>query len=168
MLQNSNLKDHWSQITITNIIIVKTVEILWWWFSHSVVSNSSDPMDCSLPESSVHGILQARILEWAAISFLRGSSWPRNQTSVSCIAGRLFTDWAMREALWELSKYDTEKQASAVGKRVPIDSLNSGLPENFICKNRNAVSEMHNNVKKHPKMKGVSAIREHSVNESVA
>ena len=108
------------------------------------------------------------ILQWLAYSFSMESSRPRNQTSVSCIAGRLFTDWAMREALWELSKYDTEKQASAVGKRVPIDSLNSGLPENFICKNRNAVSEMHNNVKKHPKMKGVSAIREHSVNESVA
>ena len=40
-----------------------------WWFSHSVVSNSCDPMDCSPPGSSVHGILQARILEWVAISF---------------------------------------------------------------------------------------------------
>ena len=36
----------------------------WWWFSCSVVSDSCDPMDCSLPDSSVHGILQARILEW--------------------------------------------------------------------------------------------------------
>ena len=44
---------------------------LWWqwWFSCSVVSNSCDPVDCSLPGSSAHGILQARILEWAAISF---------------------------------------------------------------------------------------------------
>ena len=48
-------------------------------------------MDCSLPGSSVHGILQARILEWAAISFSRGSSQPRNQTWVSCIAGSFFT-----------------------------------------------------------------------------
>ena len=46
----------------------------------------------SLPGFSVHGILQARILEWVAISFSRGSSQPRNQTQVSCIAGRFFTD----------------------------------------------------------------------------
>ena len=46
-------------------------------------------MDCSLPGSSAHGILQARILELLAISFSRGSSWPRDQTLVSCIAGRL-------------------------------------------------------------------------------
>ena len=47
-----------------------------------------DPMDCSLPGSSVHGILQARILKWVDISFSRGSSQPRNRTSicfVSCI-----------------------------------------------------------------------------------
>ena len=42
-------------------------------------------MDCSLPGSSVHGIFQARILEWVAISFSRGSSWPRNWTGVSCV-----------------------------------------------------------------------------------
>ena len=57
-----------------------------------------DTMDCSPPGSSIHGILQARILEWVAVSFSRGSSWPRNQTRVSCIAGRFFTAWAMREA----------------------------------------------------------------------
>ena len=44
-----------------------------------------DPMDCSLPSSSIHGILQARILEWVAISFSRGSSRPRDQTHVSGI-----------------------------------------------------------------------------------
>ena len=49
-----------------------------------------DPMDCSPPGSSVHGISQARILEWVAISFSRGSSPPRDQTQVSCIAGRVF------------------------------------------------------------------------------
>ena len=53
-----------------------------------------DPMDCSPPGSSVHGILQARILEWVAISFSRGSSRPRDRTQVSCIAGRFFTIWA--------------------------------------------------------------------------
>ena len=50
-----------------------------------------DPMDCSLPGSSVHRILQARILEWVAIPFSRGSSQPRDQTQVSHIAGRFFT-----------------------------------------------------------------------------
>ena len=55
-------------------------------------------MDCSSPVSSVHRILQARILEWAAIPFSRGSSWPRSRTQVSCLAGRFFTIWATREA----------------------------------------------------------------------
>ena len=57
-----------------------------------------DPMDCSPPGSSVHGILQARTLEWVAIPFSRGSSQPRDWTWVSCIAGRFFTIWATREA----------------------------------------------------------------------
>ena len=55
------------------------------------MSNFCDPVDCSLPGSSVSGISQARILEWVAISFSRGSSQPRDQTQGSCIAGRLFT-----------------------------------------------------------------------------
>ena len=55
-------------------------------------------MDRSPPGSSVHGILQARILEWITIPFSRGSSQPRDQTWVSCIAGRLFTIQATREA----------------------------------------------------------------------
>ena len=51
----------------------------------------SDSMDCGLPGSSVHGILQARILEWVAISFSRGSLRPRDQNCVCCIAGKFFT-----------------------------------------------------------------------------
>ena len=50
-----------------------------------------DPMDCSLPGTSVHWILQARILEWVAIPFFKGSSQPRDQTQVSCMADRFFT-----------------------------------------------------------------------------
>ena len=49
------------------------------------------PMDCSPPGCSIHGIFQMRVLEWTAISFSRGSSWPRDQTQTSCIAGRCFT-----------------------------------------------------------------------------
>ena len=56
----------------------------------------SDPTDCSPPGSSVHGILRARVLECVAISSSRGSSWPRHQTQVSCIAGAFFTVWATR------------------------------------------------------------------------
>ena len=55
------------------------------------------PMDRSPPGSSVHGVFQARILEWVAISFSSGSSWSRNQTQVSHIVGRRFTVWATRE-----------------------------------------------------------------------
>ena len=53
-----------------------------------------DPVDCSPPGSTVHGILQARILEWVAISFSRGSSRPRDRTQVSRIRGRRFNLWA--------------------------------------------------------------------------
>ena len=57
-----------------------------------------DPMNSSPSSSSIHGIFQARILEWAAISFFRGSSQTRDRAQVYCIAGRLFTVWATREA----------------------------------------------------------------------
>ena len=57
-----------------------------------------DSMDCSLPSFSIHGIFQVTVLEKVAISFSRGSSWPRDQARVSCIAGRRFTIWATREA----------------------------------------------------------------------
>jgi len=64
-------------------------------------------MDCSLSGSSVHGILQARILEWVAIPFYSGSSPPRDQSQVSLIAGRFFTIGATKEAhdipyMWNL------------------------------------------------------------------
>ena len=60
-----------------------------------------DPMDCSLPGSSLHGILQARVLEWVAIAFSRGSSRPR----VSRIPGRRFNLWATRESFGDMLKF---------------------------------------------------------------
>ena len=60
-----------------------------------------DPVDCSLPGSSVHGVSQARTLEWVAISFLRASSRPRDQTWASCIGRRVLCHLAM----WEQSLY---------------------------------------------------------------
>jgi len=74
---------------------------IWLWKeSESVMSCPTlcNPMDCSLPGSSVHRILQARILEWFAVPFSRASSWPRDWTQVSCIAGRFYTVWAIWEA----------------------------------------------------------------------
>ena len=62
-----------------------------WKWSCSAVSDSLQPMDGSLPGCEIHRIFQARILEWAAISFSRGSSQTRDRTWVSCIADRRFT-----------------------------------------------------------------------------
>ena len=63
-------------------------------------------MDCSLPGPSVCGILLARILEWVAILFSKGSSQPRDRTQVSSIAGRFFSIWATRESHnWILSMF---------------------------------------------------------------
>ena len=60
-----------------------------------------DLMDCSPPGSSVHGVLQERILEWAAISFSKGSSWPRGWTQVSFIAGECFTSEPLEYEKWK-------------------------------------------------------------------
>ena len=68
--------------------------------NHSVMSDSLQPHDCSPPGSSVHGILQARILEWVAMSSSRESSQPRNWTQVSHIAGGFFTIWATGEGIY--------------------------------------------------------------------
>ena len=57
-----------------------------------------NPMNCRLSGSFVHGIFQARILEWVAISFSSACFQPENQTWISCIASRFFTVWAAREA----------------------------------------------------------------------
>ena len=75
--------------------------VLFWLEWKLLVTQSHitlwDLMDCSPPGSSVHGILQARILELVAILFSRESSWCSNQTRISCIAGRFFAAWATKE-----------------------------------------------------------------------
>ena len=71
-----------------------------------------DPMDCSLPGSSIHGIFQARVLEGVAISFSRRSSQPRGWTQVSCIVGRHFTIWATREVTHNKNKYGVNNSSS--------------------------------------------------------
>ena len=81
------------------------------WMKENEVAQSCltlcDPMDCRLPGSSVCGIFQARVLEWVAISFSRGSSQLRDQTWVSRIVGRHFTVWATREQNKTLSNTET-------------------------------------------------------------
>ena len=71
-----------------------------------------NPMDCSLPGSSVHGILQVRIVQGVAIPFSRGSSWPRDQTQVSYTAGRFFTIWATREGFCWKSRPESDGKSS--------------------------------------------------------
>ena len=85
-----------------------------------------DPMHCSLPGSSIHGIFQARVLEWVAISFSRGSSGSRDRTQVSHITGRHFTIRATREALssqWKFRKraFQAQEEASAKALRLEAD-----------------------------------------------
>ena len=97
-----------------------------WKSSRSVVSN---PMDCRLPCSSIHGIFQARVLEWVAISFSRGSSRPRDRTRVSHIVGRHFTICATREVpvserfLAKSSNHIFINNANILAKRYPWLSL---------------------------------------------
>ena len=71
-------------------------------------------MDCSPPGSSVHGILQARILEWVAITFSRGSSWPRDWTQASCIAGRFFTAEPPGETLANIILNERKKNPKSI------------------------------------------------------
>ena len=88
----------WARLSHQGSPSQRTVSILLCLLVAQLYLTLCDPMDCSPPGSSVHGILQARILECVAIPFTRGSSWPRDWTLVSCIAGRFFTIWATREA----------------------------------------------------------------------
>ena len=106
-MNNNNKKSHISSrmflniktITVLSFVVLKATVLKW---SEVLVTQLCptlcDPMDCSRPGSSIHRILQARILEWVAIPFSRGSSWPRDGTRVSCIAGRFFNVCITRKA----------------------------------------------------------------------
>ena len=103
-----------------------------------------DPMDCSLSGSFVHGVFQARVLEWIAISFSRGSSQSRNRTRR--IAGRCFTVWATREAIdmdppWVYilnllstspSPYHPSGSSQCTSPEHPVSCIKSGLTIHFI------------------------------------
>ena len=98
-------------MTITNLCqaIIISTNYIYFFIQYSIMhaqylqscQTLYDPTDAGPPGSFVHGILQARILEWIAISSSRGSSWPRDRTSVfyvSCITGRFFTRWTKGKA----------------------------------------------------------------------
>ena len=81
-----------------------------------------DPMDCSPPGPSVHGILQARILEFVAVPFSRGSSSPRDWTQISPIADRSFTVWTTRKPKSAILQYKIKikkKYIKSIGLRNP-------------------------------------------------
>ena len=115
------------------------LDITQWWgerrgesVSRSVMSILCDPMVCSTPGSSLHGILQARIVEWVAIPFSRGSFWPRDQTWVSWIAGRFFIVWANgtvrgrwtgKVTVWKLRGLSMKLLASLPEALVRVDKL---------------------------------------------
>ena len=90
----------WLDTYVTSIswLLTTAVNISEWSEVIQSCPTLCNPMGCSLPGSSVHGIFQARILEWVAISFCRESSWSRGRTWVSHIVGRRFTIWATRQA----------------------------------------------------------------------
>ena len=87
-----------------------------------------DPMDCSLPGSSVHGIFQAVVLEWIAISFSKGSSQPRDRTQVSCIVDRHFTVWPTGKSIYFSAKMGiimvptSATQVVLLGKNLPASA----------------------------------------------
>ena len=91
-----------------------------------------NPLGCCPPGSSVIGILQARILEWVAIPFSRGSSQPRDWTLVSCIASRRFTIWATSEALiWNVPPHHSLAPGKQQGGNT-APPINRKLDSRFI------------------------------------
>ena len=104
---------------LCNFLVSMGWEVKW------VRVAQSCPTLCNPMEYTVHGIRQARILEWVAFPFSRGSSQPRNRTGVSCIASRFFTNWTIREAF---SKYAAAAKSlqSCPTLCDPIDGSPSG------------------------------------------
>ena len=113
------------------------LDSLEWWKKKSVKVIQSCPTLCDPMVYTVHGILQARILEWVAIPFSRGSSQPRDQPQVSRIAGRFFTSWATRDAqeYWSGSPISSPADLPDSGIKLgspalQVDSLPVKLSEN--------------------------------------
>ena len=109
---------------------------VWKYESESEVAQSCltlwDPMDYSLPASSVHEIFQSRILEWVAISFSRRSSQPRDWTQVSHIVGRCFTVWATRE-VWRYELTFIRSSKKIQSKSLQTEQSSTNLYHSSLC-----------------------------------
>ena len=110
---------------LTGLLEIFKHRIILYWCEGEVAQSCPtlcDLVDWSLLGSSVHvsGLLQARILEWVAISFSRGSSWPRHRNGVSSIADRCFTLWATREAQYstDVVRFKISTPEIGDGKRI--------------------------------------------------
>ena len=99
------------------------------------MSNSCNPMDCNTPDSSIHRSCQARILEWVAISFSRGSSWPRDWICVSCLTGEFFT----------ADLTDQNGMTNSIWGHRP-QTIESMVPNRYLCTHIQS-STLHNNQK---------------------
>ena len=92
----------WFFYSVQSLLSVKILLLVTAGLVTQLCPTLCNPMDYSPSDSSVHGISQARILEWLTISFSRGSSWLRDWTCtscISCIGRRILYHWATREAL---------------------------------------------------------------------
>ena len=116
MTQCVNYVARWANysLLISKVFIVKKVKV-----AHSCPT-LCNPLDCSPPSSSLQGTLQARILEWVAIPFSRGSPRPRDQTQVSCIAGSIINS---------INNYGCENWTIKKAECQRIDALNCGAGE---------------------------------------
>ena len=106
-LMNMSLSKLWEMVKDREAwhAAVNGVTESWTWLSDQLCPSFCDLTDCRPQGFFVQGSLQTRMLEWVAIPFFRGSSLSRDQTWVSCIAGRFFTIWATRELGAALLKY---------------------------------------------------------------
>ena len=115
------------------VLVVQLCPILW------------DPMNCSLPGSSVHEILQARIQDWVAIPFSRDSSQPRDWTQVSCIAGGFFTIWATREVPAYFSRFRSRVTLPVLSQHpfIHLSSIHSLVQQRHIARHGSRCWKYH-------------------------
>ena len=96
-----SLVGYYEMLSIVPCVIQKVLVSYFSYIGSCSVTKSCptpcNPMDCSLPGFSVHGVFQSRTQQWIAISFSRGSSWLRDWTCISCISRRILYHWAIRE-----------------------------------------------------------------------
>ena len=130
----------WQKEVFQQMLVSKCWKKSWKVLVAQLCQTFCDSMDCNLPGSSVHGIPQARILQWVAIPFSRRSSWPWDWTPVSCIAGRFFTIWATKvkvrvpQSCPIPQPWNSPGQNTGVGSHFPLQGSsqprdrNPGLP----------------------------------------